>query len=433
MGDAIRIHRRRFLAGVAATTGAFALSGIPAPAKSQSNLPRPELSGIEHVVVVMMENRSFDHFLGWVPGADGKQAGLSYLDRSGTPQPTYRLAPDFQGCGHPDPAHSYEDGRVEYNHGACDGWLQTPQNDIYSIGYYTQQDLSFYGGAAPQWTTLDRYFAPIMADSFPNRIYQHAAQTDRIDNTFFISTLPTIWDRLAQNGLKGRYYFSDVPVLALWGAKYISISRPFAQFLFDCATNNLPHVAFVDPQFLQTETGTVNSDHPHADIRNGQAFVDLVYKAVTLSRGWSKTVLVVTYDEWGGFFDHVPPPTGPVPTADRLAGNADGLFGFRVPALLIAPSARRNSVSSISFDHTSILRMIEWRWGLQSLSVRDASANNLAAALDFNQRQRAPPQFAVPSGRFGSACASSAPSSRTELSDKWLMVKSMARSHGWPM
>jgi phospholipase C len=272
-----------------------------------------------------------------------------------------------------------------------------------------------------------------MAESFPNRIYQHAAQTDRIDNTFFISTLPTIWDRLAQKGLKGRYYYSDVPVLALWGAKYISISRPFPQFLFDCATNNLPHVAFVDPQFLETETGTVNGDHPHADIRNGQAFVNLVYRAVTLSRGWSKTVLVVTYDEWGGFFDHVAPPAGPVPTADRLAGNTDGLLGFRVPALLIAPAARRKAVSSISFDHTSILKLIEWRWGLQPLSVRDASANNLAAALDFNQRQLAAPQFAVPSGRFGSACSSSAPASRAEFSDKWLMLKSMARSHGWLM
>ncbi len=432
IGDAIRMHRRRFLAGIAATTGAFALGGIAAAAAARPGLPRPESSNIEHIVVVMMENRSFDHFLGWVPGADGKQAGLSYVDRTGALQQTYRLAPDFQGCGHPDPDHSYEGGRVEYNNGACDGWLQAGQNDTYAIGYYAQQDLSFYGHAAPQWTTLDRYFASIMAETFPNRIYQHAAQTDRIDNTPVISTLPTIWDRLAAKGLTGRYYFSDVPVLALWGAKYVPISRPFARFLFDCATNNLPHVSFVDPRFLGADSGTSGDDHPHADIRNGQAFVDLVYKAVTLTRGWSKTVLVINYDEWGGFFDHVPPPTGPIPAADKIAGNADGLLGFRVPSLLIAPSAPRSAVSSITFDHTSVLKMIEWRWGLEPLTLRDASANNLAEALDFKQKRASAPQFAVPYGPFGSACAPS-PLARSASADKWIMLQSMARSYGWPV
>jgi len=432
IGDAIRIHRRRFLAGMAATTGAFALSGLPVAASARPRIPRPESSGIEHIVVVMMENRSFDHFLGWVPGADGKQAGLSYADRTGTPQQTYRLAPDFQGCGHPDPDHSYEGGRIEYDDGACDGWLQAGQNDTYSIGYYAQEDLSFYGHAAPQWTTLDRYFASIMAETFPNRIYQHAAQTDRIDNTPVVSTLPTIWDRLAAKGLTGRYYFNDVPVLALWGAKYVPISRPFAQFLFDCATDNLPHVSFVDPRFIDEQAGTSGDDHPHADIRNGQAFVDLVYKAVTLSKGWSNTVLVINYDEWGGFFDHVPPPTAPIPPADKIAGNGDGRLGFRVPSLLIAPSAPRSSVSSITFDHTSILKMIEWRWGLEPLTVRDASANNLAEALDFKQKRAAAPQFAVPYGPFGSACAAS-PLARSISADKWIMLQSMARSYGWPV
>jgi phospholipase C len=432
IGDAIRMHRRRFLGGIAATTGAFALGGISMAASARPKSPRPEASGIEHVVVVMMENRSFDHFLGWLPGADGKQAGLSYVDRAGTLQATHPLAPDFQGCGHPDPDHSYEGGRVEYNHGACDGWLQAGQNDTYSIGYYTQQDLSFYGAAAPQWLTLDRYFASIMAETFPNRIYQHAAQTDRIDNTPVVSTLPTIWDRLAAKGLTGRYYFSDVPVLALWGAKYVPISRSFPQFLFDCATNNLPQVSFVDPRFLGADAGTSDDDHPHADIRNGQAFVDLVYKAVTLSKGWPKTVLVINYDEWGGFFDHVPPPTAPIPDADKIAGNADGLLGFRVPSLLIAPTAPRNSVSSMTFDHTSILKMIEWRWGLEPLTVRDASANNLAEALDFSQKRGPAPQFAVPSGPFGSVCPPS-PLARSASADKWLVLQSMARSYGWPV
>jgi phospholipase C len=162
-----------------------------------SVLPPPETSGIEHIVVVMMENRSFDHFLGWLENADGRQAGLSYLDAAGVRHKTYRLAPDFQGCSHPAPDHSYDGGRIEYNGGACDGWLRAGNNDEYAIGYYTCKDLSFLGNAAPRWTVCDRYFAAIMAETYPNRIYHHAAQTDRLTNTFDEPLRPTIWDSLA--------------------------------------------------------------------------------------------------------------------------------------------------------------------------------------------------------------------------------------------
>src|SRR5439155_13010063 len=168
-------------------------------------------AGIDHVVVVMMENRSFDHMLGWLPGADGRQAGLTYFDAAGMAHATYALAPDYQGCAHPDPDHSYAGGRLEYDGGACDGWLRAGDNDEYAIGYYTAADLPFFAGAAPDWTACDRYFAAIMGPTFPNRMYMHAAQTDRLDNTFELSTLPTIWDRLAAADLTGRYYFQDAP------------------------------------------------------------------------------------------------------------------------------------------------------------------------------------------------------------------------------
>jgi phospholipase C len=212
------ISRRRFIGGAATTAGALALGSTTALAGGTSG---GGLSRIRHVVVVMMENRSFDHFLGWLPGAHGVQAGLTYYDAAGAAHSTYPLAPDYQGCGHPDPDHSYEGGRVEYDHGRCDGWLRAGSNDKYAIGYYEQSDLAFLGRAAPGWTTFSRYFAAIMAETYPNRIYQHAAQTDRIHNSSTICTLPTIWDRLAAAGLTGRYYFGDVPFLALWGAKYV--------------------------------------------------------------------------------------------------------------------------------------------------------------------------------------------------------------------
>jgi len=228
---------------------------------------------VEHIVVVMMENRSFDHLLGWLPGADGKQEGLSFLDNAGVSHPTYALAPDFRGCGQSDPDHSFEGGRVEFDNGLCDGWLRAGQNDDYSVGYYTQPDLEFLGHAAPTWTTCDRYFAAIMAETFPNRIYQHAAQTDRIGNTVALSTLPTIWDRLAAGGIPSRYYYTDIPMLGLWGAKYLPISEPVAAFFGACASDTLPAVCVVDPGFLGEDEGISNDDHPHADIRRGEVFL----------------------------------------------------------------------------------------------------------------------------------------------------------------
>src|SRR5438552_1252511 len=374
-----------------------------------------------------MENRSFDPLLGWLPGADGRQAGLTYVDSNGVPHTTYPLAPDYQGCSHPDPDHSYEGGRVEYDNGACDGWLRAGSNDVYAIGYYTQRDLAFLGAAAPGWTTCDRYFAAIMAETYPNRIYQHAAQTDRIHNSTTLSTLPTIWDRLAQAGLTGRYYYSDVPFLALWGVKYLPISRPVAAFLADCAAGTLPQVSFVDPRFLDEGSGTSGDDHPHADIRNGEAFLNQIYTVVTTGPGWAQTVLVINYDEWGGFFDHVPPPAAPIPPADHLAGNTDGLRGFRVPGLVISPWSRRGYVPHTVYDHTSVLALIEWRWGLEPLTVRDATAHNLAAALDFNHPNLAAPQFVVPPGPFGAPC----PIGSTTHDEEWAALRDLAQSYGW--
>jgi phospholipase C len=405
----LKTGRRQFLKRSALAGAGLALAGSQANAvlaaakNAKKPLPQPNKSGIEHIVLVMMENRSFDHFLGWLPGADGKQAGLTYLDETGTAFPTYPLAPDYQGCDHPGPAHDYEAGRVEYNNGACDGWLRAGDNDRYAIGYYTQDDLAFLSGAAPEWTTCDRYFSAIMSSTYPNRVYQHAAQTDRLDNTPTISTLPTIWDRLAEHSVSRKYYFSDLPLVALWGAKYLPITHRISEFFDDCAAGTLPRFSMVDPHFIGEEIGITNDDHPHADIRNGEAFLNDIYNAIVSSPNWETTMLVINYDEWGGFFDHVPPTTASIPPADAALGS-DGLRGFRVPALVISPFARRGYVAHGLYDHTSVLRMIEWRWNLRPLTVRDANANNLAEVLDFSQRDLSAPQFPVPPGPFGAPC-----------------------------
>src|SRR5690348_16231992 len=155
-----RLSRRGFLgAAAAAALGAQPLvrSALAAPAR----LPSPGRSGLDHIVVVMMENRSFDHLLGWLPHANGKQAGLTYLDKSGQPHSTYHLT-DYQNCALADPDHSYAGGRIQFDGGKCDGWLRAATNDLFPIGYYEAQDLSFLSQAAPSWTTCDHYFAATM-------------------------------------------------------------------------------------------------------------------------------------------------------------------------------------------------------------------------------------------------------------------------------
>ena len=428
MADRRDISRRQFLESVAMGAGAVALGRHTALADQLAGraLADPARSGIDHVVVVMMENRSFDHMLGWLPGADGMQAGLTYVDRAGLPHTTHPLAPDYQGCGHPDPDHSYDGARVEYDGGLCDGWLRAGDNDEYAIGYYVADDVPFFARAATDWTTCDRYFAAIMGPTFPNRMYQHAAQTDRISNTFEPSTLPTIWDRLAAAGLSGRYYFQDAPFLGLWGPKYVPISRPYRAFLLACATGRLPNVSYVDPRFIEELTGTTSDDHPHADIRNGQAFLNEVYTAVTTSPAWKRTLLVINYDEWGGFFEHVPPDPAAIPPASQAAGDVDGLRGFRVPCLLISPFAQRGVVTHTVFDHTSVLRFIEWRWELEPLTVRDATANNPADVMDFTRPNRKAAQYAVPPGPFGTPCPSSE-------ANPFIVLRDLAAGFGFPV
>jgi len=340
---------------------AFATSGQP---------------NIEHVVLVMMENRSFDHLLGWLPNANGKQAGLSFPNKSGGTSPTYELAPDFTGCSYPDPDHSYSGGRVEIDGGKMDGFLMTTSG-LNAIGYYREEDLPFRSALARNYTTCDMYFPSILGPTFPNRIFQHAGQTDRIDDDFNISTLPTIWDRLAAAGVSHKYYFSNLPFLALWGLKYVGITALYADFLSDCAAGRLPAVSFVEPTFT-TLDNLDEDDHPFSDVRNGDAFLAKTFKAVSSSPNWPNTVLIINYDEWGGFYDHVLPPRAVAPNdvdTDLVDGKA--LLGCRVPCVVASPwtlgDPQNPTVNHLVYDHTSVLKLIESVWSVEPLAARETS------------------------------------------------------------
>jgi len=456
----MELGRREFVKVALGASGALALSsciGPPFPHPRRHHLPHPEQSGIEHIVVVMMENRSFDHILGWLPGADGRRAGLSYATPDGVQHPTFHQT-QLNGCGFKDPDHGYNGGRIQYNNGLMDGFLTDTNNDSFAISYYNEADRPFMGGLAQHYTACDRYFCGILGPTYPNRLFQHAGQTDRTSNTLVVSQLPTIWDRLNQaGGPTGRYYYSDIPFVLLWGGKYGPISSPLAQFMTDAANGTLPNVSYVDPSFLGEGNAVANDDHPLCDLRAGDAFLSQVFHALASGPKWANTVLVINYDEWGGFFEHVPPrrvtagvPIGADPSTGidhDLDANGKVLSGFRVPCIIASPFARNRfwggSVAHELYDHTSVLKMIEWRWGLAPLSARDASnawtdPKNLAYALDFRAPDTRIPSRVPNLGPFvptacgvpSSTSAAAAPDALAGRED-WVALKQFGIDHGW--
>jgi phospholipase C len=433
-----------------ASTG-VALTGTELLAQAAANASPITSSagakGVEHVVILMMENRSFDHFLGWLPGADGRH-DLTFEATDGKVYPNYPLAPDFQGCGYSDPDHSWEGWLVQHNHGKMNGFLRRPtvpadnpgvklaKANTFPVGYYTNlnpdgsrkavPDLPVIGALAEHYTVLDRYFCSFAGETFPNRFYQHAAQTDRDHNSFAISKLPTIWDQLSpvpnKKGIPtGGYFFSDLPILALWGQKYLPFWHKFERgdqdalgvpvktrpFLETVAEGRLPNVSFIDPAFNTEGDGTSADDHPLADIRLGERFIADAYHALDKAGYLDKTVFVVTFDEWGGFYDHVIPPvvvdhTNPKhvnhsgdskqPTDGHLIPDYRQL-GFRVPTIVVSNLVSRGRiVRQGPFEHTSTLKLIETTFGLHPLTARDKHALNLDRVLDAH------PHAPVPAG-----------------------------------
>jgi len=380
---------------------------------------QPGATQIQHVVVCMLENRSFDHLFGWLPNASGRQAGLSYVDTEGNSHATFPLASDFTGCDYDDPDHSYSGGRLEYDNGKMDGFLQPASNSVYAIGYYQEKDLPFRAALARNYTTCDRYFPSILGPTFPNRIFQYAGQTDRLDDDLSICTLPTIWDNLQAKGVSHKYYFNNLPIVALWGLKYLSIANYYSDFLSDCAAGTLPSVSFVDPSFTLIEN-LAEDDHPHSDVRNGDAFLAQTFQAVSSGPNWPNTVFIVNFDEWGGFFDTIVPPRAIAPNGvdtDLVDGKA--LLGIRVPCIIASPWTRGNpadpAVNSTVFDHTSVLKLIETIWDVPPLAARETSTDvgNLLSVLNPNNYDAAvptlpSPRHVIPSS-FCSSSLTSAP------------------------
>ena len=403
--------RRDFLSLAAgATTLELRLS--PGAQAAARLLPPPHDAPFDTVVVLMMENRSFDHVLGWLPGADGRQQGLRYADIHGVIHETRPLAPDWQGCALSDPDHSWQGAATQYADGRCDGFLKTaPAGDHFPIGYYGPNDLPVLHALATGYTTFDRYFSSMQGPTWENRLYQLSGTTQIDMPDGFPQTVAqrpchietTIFDRVRGAGLRAGYYHQGEPMTGLFRTqKYDDLTHPIDQFWEDARRGTLPQVVFVEPDYTDAaeDNGTSNDYHPKGSVLVAEQFVARVHDALRDGPQWQRMVFVLNFDEHGGFFDHVAPPacvddtvlaeSGPHPNLKRL--------GFRVPAIAMGPFAPRRIETAGPYEHCSILKMIEWRWGLEPMRARDRHARNLAEALDFGARREPVtlPTFAAP-------------------------------------
>ena len=407
------MRRREFLLKTAALAGAAGLASVlPARAlvsqaagvQAAAPLPSPSNMPIDTFVVLMQENRSFDHYLGWRTDADGKNAGLSYPDDDGVMHPTHSLAPDFQGCAFEDPDHSWEGGRTQYDGGALDGFRKSP-NDDFAIGYYNQADVGFTPAVAQAFTLYDRYFCSLLGPTWPNREYMHSAQSGGVktnaDPQDAVTGIQqqglyrwlTIWDLMLSQDLKVTYYFSDLPFIGVFGQRYSTIIKPVSEFYVDAAAGNLPNLAFVDPMFLDGGggNGLSGDEHPHGDIRIGQAFQSQIVHAFVNSPQFHTGAMFVNYDEWGGFFDHVSPVQVPDDRQSSDPNENFGITGFRIPGVAISPYVRRGYVSHMTVTHESILKLLSYRFGLGFLNKRHRYASNIGRSFDWEN-----PDFTVP-------------------------------------
>jgi len=373
------------------------------------------VSPIDTVVILMMENRSFDHYLGWLAtdeayleaGRSRYGAGFSvdgqvdqeFVDpATGELVATYHLPEragqqdPWRGCGHPDPGHGPVQGRAQRDQ----GFLATDSgNDVFALGYFAGDDLPIYAPLARSFTIFDRYHAALLSSTYPNRLYLQSAQCgEDMDPPLPLNEVgfdwPVIWDRLLAAGVSCANYFVDLPSSLFFGPRALPILRPFADFFVDAAAGTLPHVVLLDPSFI---SGLRTDDHPIGDMRVAQAFVANVVRALVHSPQWSRMALFVTYDEWGGFFDHVAPPIVPDDRASPVDLMNFGQAGFRVPTFMVSPYALPGFVDHRRYDHTSILRFLEWRFlgappeGPDGdgwwLTTRDRTANNIGASLQM--------------------------------------------------
>jgi phospholipase C len=387
-----------------------------------------QLSSVQHIVQIMLENRSFDHMLGFLyadktgPGGvpfEGLTGTESNLDANGnavtvypidTSQPGAYFMPGADpgegyantnsqlfGTGKaPSPPLATNSGFVT-NFAATIVWdgqnnrsplPGTVTSDIMSA--FTPAALPVLSGLARGFAVCDHWFSSVPTETFPNRAFACAGTSQGHMNDGTSSyTVPSIFGLMAGHGLSWKIYgYSSEP---LTKANYPDTQSAaparfgkFADFQADCAAGTLANYSFLEPSWESTG----NSQHPNYDVALGEVFLQQIYQALRGGPGWNQTLLIITYDEHGGIYDHVAPPTNAVAPDNSVGefGFDFTRFGVRVPAVLVSPLIAPGTIFNVPagttpIDHTSVLKTIEQRWSLPALTARDAAAPGLGDVL----------------------------------------------------
>ena len=376
-----------------------ALIALALPA-SASAAPRPK-TPIKHLVLLMQANHSFDNYFGTYPGADGIPRGtcqpVSLSGNGGCVAP-YHLG----DVTVPDLDHPLAIFRRQHRSGRMDGFVASYRQlgaGLHKsvMGYYDQRDIPFAWSVAQRYVLFDRFFSSASAGTLANHMYWVAGtrgtnDEDQIPAGGF--TMPTIFDRLEKAGVSWRFYVEnyDPGVTYRDPGKGPRRQQPktvpllaFNRFIDDKHLNS--HIVDLDRYYDDVRDGrlpavsyivtSASSERPPGSVTAGQQLIRTLVTTLIASKAWSSSAFMWAYDDWGGWFDHVPPPR-----PDRYG------YGFRVPALLLSPYAKRGVVDHSVLDFASMLRFIEDNWGLKPLSTRDARAHSIASAFDFKAKPR---------------------------------------------
>jgi len=386
---------------------------------------------LAHVVVLMLENRSFDSMLGKLhdaaPGFDGLTGDESNIwHRTHSEQPVGvwndpGMSPVTATIPDPDPGEKFTDIAVQLYGlhqdapmgGFVDNYMrQLPAHAAHDpravMHYFTPDQVPVLSTLATAFGVSDRWFASAPCQTWPNRFFAHCGTAGGWVNNVpvhFPYEMPTVFNLLEAAGQDWRVYFQDIPQAAtlstIWHGEAQYFCR-FDQFLADAAKGALPAYSFIEPRyFTDIRLGTIPDDqHPPHAIGYGEQLIASVYNAVRGGPLWRQTLLLITYDEHGGCYDHVVPPAATPPGGPYPDGFAFDRFGVRVPAVIVSPHMAAGRIvrpsGPVPFDHTSIIATLRRCFTLGPLTARDAAAPDLISLLDDSVLNDGPESIAAP-------------------------------------
>jgi phospholipase C len=338
-----------------------------------------DFSTIENIVVVFQENHTFDNYFGTFPGADGipGNAQICLPQKKGSKTPC--IAPFHSSSLTPvDMNHTWSSAHQDYDGGEMDGFVYSEGNKA-TMCYFDDGDIPRYWKAAQQYVLCETYFSSVMSESLPNHLSLVAGTCGGIIDDVVPKTInfPPIFQLLDQKEITWKVYSST----STWLQNFAYVqSTPSAKANFVAASQFVEDVEGDTLSDVSWVIGAPGGDeHPTASIQVGQNSVaDDIVNGIGGRSYWDSAAIFVTWDCFGGFYDHIVPPQ-----VDTYG------YGFRVPCLVISPYAKSGYLDATTNDHTSILKFVEDRYGLSPLSTRDAAANNMSEAFDFTQKPRA--------------------------------------------